>query len=450
MTNDFAANPYMAMLLQFDPSRVYGWEQEVMGLLQNITQRQSDSHGFYGLRAAGKTTFLRYLQHPKGAMIRYRQVLAPEYVAGKRRLLWVYISFHYLQDDSGIFLLMYEQLYESLAVTTFITALDLPAPDPYDAESNSYQTLLDAVKQLQLNHMTRVVFLMDDFDVALKGGDVSLEEEHQLRFLGRFASMVIMTEEPVANLNRDPSSPLLGLLQQHKLGLIEEPAARSLITEPAASCGLDLSAHEVDHLLDVGGRFPFLLTLTCETYYNLRTSFEDAAKAQGQLQDYLIVRSEIRQTFMLLWNRCTAHEEQPLLLQVAAGASEVNPRIAAPLRDRGLIYLKKGTYHLFSTTFRLFLQELSGQHAVSQPSGAVHLNTFVENLSPVDRAVFMYLTHHSNTVCEFQRIQEAVWTEGDGTKRALEAAIHRLRNGLPAGHTIKNVRGRGYKYIVMA
>ena len=63
MMNDFASNPYMAMLLQFDPSRVYGWEQEVMGLLQNITQRQSDSHGFYGLRAAGKTTFFNLLTH---------------------------------------------------------------------------------------------------------------------------------------------------------------------------------------------------------------------------------------------------------------------------------------------------------------------------------------------------------------------------------------------------
>ncbi|MEM6285391.1 MAG: helix-turn-helix domain-containing protein, partial [Chloroflexota bacterium] len=46
----------------------------------------------------------------------------------------------------------------------------------------------------------------------------------------------------------------------------------------------------------------------------------------------------------------------------------------------------------------------------------------------------------------FAELLKNVWEDGSGTKRALEAAVHRLRRTIPKDYRIKNVRGEGYKY----
>lgn len=78
---------------------------------------------------------------------------------------------------------------------------------------------------------------------------------------------------------------------------------------------------------------------------------------------------------------------------------------------------------------------------------SVNIKQLIQSLSPIDRNVFNYLVKNPNRVCTFDELLNAVWTDTDKSKRALEASIHRLRRHLTDGQEIQNIRGRGYKYI---
>lgn len=466
MTPHTLSNPYKTMLLTFQPNRVYGWEREIISILQVVTAADPTSYAIYGIRAIGKSTLLKYLKHPRGAMHHFADYVNPEYGAGGiRRVLWVYINFHRLEEDVNIFFVMYEHLYDELEVENLLNLLQLDEPNREWPKNIAARMLRQTAQRLDRHHGIRVVFLMDDFDIPLLAPQLDRNDDRLLRTISYEAALVIATDEPISEMMPDiaDDSPLLGILKPEPIGLISEPAARRLITEPLLPANVTYLPQEVDMLLQVAGRQPFLLTAACEVYFDMRTEFDDIAaqfstpqgqaEVRVQLLNRLMVQPHIKNVLSLMWSKHGRDHE--LLVRMANTPNGITGSPAARLATRALAYLdrERGTYRLFSQLFAHFVRQQASVTVPAMPTASspreekdVLVNQISASLSPIDRAVFEYLATKQNAVCTFDELIEAVWTDGDGTKRALEAAVHRLRRSVPPGYSIRNVRGKGYKY----
>lgn len=456
-------NPYKTMLLTFDPRRVYGWERAISNVLQVVTAAEPASYAIYGFRAIGKSTLLKYLKHPQGAVIHYEQYLHPDFARGGLwRLVWVYINFHELESDMHIFYVIYQAVYDELDMEDLLEDIAPPEPDPDLDENRTVRNLRKLLQKLDKFHQCRVVILMDDFDIPLMTKQVEKDEDRLLRTISYDASMVIATDDPISEivplLAQD--SPLLGILSPQAIGLIEEPAARRLIKEPAAAVGVTYREREVDLLLNVAGRQPYLLTTACEIYFDMRPSVLDIDtmlqtstllyQLREQLMNRLMVLPHVNTTLNLMWSKHEAQRE--LLVEMGRAEAEgvVESKDAQHLVLRGMAYqdANTGNYRIFSSLLADFVRRQASSHEQNGANGRQDsLMQVAGTLKPIDRAVFEYLVDRRGEVCTFAELIKAVWPENEGTKRALEAAVHRLRRDMPPGHEIHNERGRGYIYV---
>lgn len=470
-------NPYKSMLWSFNPERVYGWEHEIVSLLQVITAADTASFAIYGIRAIGKTTLLKYLRDERGALTHYQAYVGIEYREGKRRLLWIYINFHDLELDTHIFYLMYERLYDELEDSDLLEGISADSPDREESKSRMGRMLRRLIQQLDRKHQMRVVFLMDDFDVAVReDNQVDEHDDRLLRSISQVAVMIIATDDPISALDESykDDSPLLGILKPEPLGLMSEDAACRLIKEPAEGyCTYRDS--EIRMLLDVGGRQPFLLIAACEAYYDIRSRIVDANRAEftgnaeqmeqlkEQLINRLLAEAHVTNVLNTIWNRHSTYHD--IMMHMAkcqrepenCDPAQDNDERAAKLAPRAITFFDPNDqrYHLFSSLFVDYVQRQARLIAQAHtPSSAdnVHHNslTMIDGLPPIDRAVYEKLTQHEGTILTFDDLIRDVWDDGEGTKRALEAAVHRLRRSIPPTHQIKNIRGKGYKYLAPA
>jgi hypothetical protein len=463
MTDVPTINPYKPMLLTFAPNRVYGWEREIIGLLQVVTAAEPASYAIYGIRAIGKSTLLKYLKHPRGAVVRYESYIHPDFArGGLRRLVWVYINFHQFQADTHIFFVMYEALYDELDLQDLLGLFAIPEPDRRLPERKTTRALRKVLHTLDRDHGVRVVFLMDDFDVPMRVDRVGEDEDRLLRTISDEASLVLATDDPISQVLPSAmmkDSPLLGILSPQEIGLIQAEAARQLVTEPAADVGVQFYDGEVEMLVAVAGRQPYLLTVACEVYFDMRSGIEDAATVianddrrahvREQLMNRLLVLPHVNNALMLMWNKLDQHHVTLQQMAQAEPAGVPGSKEAHYLATRGVAYSDSmtGSYHIFSELFTEFIRKQAQTGITANDNRERLLMQIASNLSPVDRAVFDVLIGNEGQVCSFDELLDTVWQDGEGTKRALEAAVHRLRRDIPSGHQIKNVRGRGYKYL---
>ena len=450
------------MLLTYQPDNVYGWKQEIASILQVVTASEPTSHAIYGMRAIGKSTLLKFLKDPNGARVHYADYFGGQFArAGNSHLLWVYIDFHEFAQDDHIFYVMYENLYDELYAEDRLSQIRVDEPDR-DLDKNKTARLLRRLLQdLKRSLHIRVVFMLDDFDIPLLSEQIDPNDDRLLRTVSNEAALIIATDEPITEIDpkiRKEDSPLLGILRPEPIGLISEQAARDLIWEPAARAGVEFEEPEVNMLLKVGGRQPFLLIATCEVYFDMRPELieiEDAfaqpamvQQLQEQLVNRLLVLPHVNNVLNLMWAK-NAKYQDTLIEMSQMGCKGVNGTDAAALATRAMAFRDPQThnYHIFSELFADFVRKQANITKNAQQAPEASLMLIINGLPPIDRAVFEQLAQHRGEVCTFEDLLQAVWVEGDGTKRALEAAVHRLRRAVPRGHEIKNVRGKGYKYI---
>jgi hypothetical protein len=458
-------NPYTPMLLTFNPRRVYGWENEITSILQVITAPEPNSHAIYGLRAVGKTTLLKFLKDREGASRRYADFVNADYrPGGRRRLLFVYINFHNFGEHDDLFRALLNVLNEELENDAHNGDTLIPHLGDTASRQQIVNALRAALHSLEKDG-ARVVFLLDDFDEALQFIDD--DDDRLLRTLSDDAALIIATEDPISELRPDivESSPLLGILRPEALGLISDSAARQLIIEPAADAGVQFSPDEEDFLLTIAGRLPFMLTAACELYYDMRYEYpgiavmlrnsEEQEQIRAQFTTRLSGLPHVNNIMQLTWSRLSDDERRILysMAQRHTGDEQDNTTIrhvSARLANKALVYwdIKSGDYCIFSLLFADFVrrrfraQEGTRRQTSSQP--AVHVT---EHLSPIDHALLQYFLDHPGRVCTFEELLDAIWEDSDKSKRALEAAVHRLRRSLKSGETIKNIRGKGYKFV---
>lgn len=446
-------NPYTPMLLTYNPRFVYGRENVIISILQVITAQEPNGHAIYGLRSIGKTTLLKYLKDENGALRDYADYTHADYRrGGRKRLLFVYLNFHHFGEGDSIFYAMLEELREEIENDLLVEHTHIPLIDADMSRQQIFNILRAVLNQLQ-DHDVRVVFLLDDFDIPLETIDEN--DDRLLRSLSDSAALIIATEAPISELRPDigESSPLLGILRPEAIDLLTADAARRLIREPLQNTGITLTADEENLLLEVGGRQPFLLTTACELYFAMRQENMGMHTANQQvLKTQFIYRlaglPHVNSIVQRIWGRLD-DEERTILFQMAAenGGASLDAA-AARLANKSLAYWdsQRGHYRVFSDLFADFIRR-SYAGVKEQESSILAGKASIENLTPIDRALLDYFLAHPNRTCTFDELLDAVWEDNEKSKRALEAAVFRLRKSLGEGEQIKNIRGKGYKFV---
>ncbi len=454
-------NPFTPMLLTFNPDYFYGRGSEIISILQVITNPEPNGHALYGLRTIGKTTLLKFLKDKNGALLHYEDYMRDEFRhSGWRRLLFVYMSFHDFTEQDNLFFIILSQLEddidndEELADRVYINEFDEHSP-----RAALVKILRKALEDLDRFHI-RAVFLMDDFDNALRF--VESDDDHLLRNLCELAVLIIVTEDPISSLRPDigASSPLLGILRPESIGLLTDNDAKHLISDPLRKSGILFSAEEEDFLIDVAGRQPFLLTATCELYFNNYVQYPeihtwlDTPEGKNKLEKQLVIRLSSRPHIKDVLTRTWAaldETEQQTLHHMAAG-NKINyldecAHIAESLENKALAYwdMKHNTYKVFSRIFADFIR----RYYQTAEDGLTLINV-IHQLSPIDQALARYLYQRPNQICTFDELLDAIWSDSEKSKRALEAAVHRIRQHLSPHEEIKNIRGKGYTFVTKA
>jgi DNA-binding response OmpR family regulator len=96
--------------------------------------------------------------------------------------------------------------------------------------------------------------------------------------------------------------------------------------------------------------------------------------------------------------------------------------------------------------FRVFIHD-------QNPRGVhLHLEQIRAGLSARDGLLLDYLASRPGELVTFDELKAQVWQGEDPSKRAVEAAVHRVRLALAAVEVaqaaVQNERGRGYRFVV--
>lgn len=490
------ANPFTAMLTAFHWTLFFGRRPELRKLLAGITSASPTSFSVSGARTIGKTTLLNYLKDKHGAQEELDIYMAPEYRSrggqAERQLLFVYIDFHEkggqdVLDSLAAQLRIAEKSGEGSAEKQAVAPTrSHPGVGRDGSPSDTLAYLRDAIDQLN-DRNTRVVFLLDDFDTALK--ELNDETEKVLRSLQSLASFIVVTDEPIFEIREDlkDTSPFLGLLMHVNIELLANDAAQSLVTEPteelrrtqpqdAQPPSIVFKKEVADFLIEVAGRQPFLLAVACEALFDMCVAEPKVAehlqdnhpqkRLRRQLIRQLLYLPTVRITLEWFWN-ALKDAEPALVTQLAHGvqpdleSDAAEPAIAA-LTNKALIYLDlaKGEYHLFSELFAEFIKlqrQPPSLAPVRMPS--LDLESVRKALGSQDQRVFDYLRNNAGSVCSFEQIYEAGWHREDFDKESdkskLDAAIYRIRQaldraGVSGKDCIRNARGTGFRFVLPA
>lgn len=454
-------NPFTPMLLTYTPTRFYGRENEIISILQVITAPEPNGHAIYGIRTIGKTTLLKFLKDPEGAAQRYVSFVRAEYQpGGGRRLLFVYLNFHNFKPGDSVFVAMFEQLIDDMKDADLDDLMTMPTID----QDMTTQDIVDAMRTM-LNDLEemhiRVVFLLDDFDAPVMVIDAN--DDGLLRTLNDHAALIIVTEDPISELRPDivASSPLLGILRPEAISLIPEGVAHHLINDPIPDTDSQFSDGEIDFLVEIAGRQPFLLTAAAELYYDMRREtpnisqrVQKSAERQHLQTRFMLQISatpHVENVLQLTWKKLD-DDEKELLRAISEGQNfdllTRHNTLAVRLSNKALIYWnsRQDSYQICSLLFANFIRQ---KHTNNHRGGTRSSTQLADHLTPIDRALLQYFLDHSGQVCTFDELLDAVWEDSDKSKRALDAAVYRLRKSLSDDEQIKNVRGKGYKFVAV-
>ncbi|MFW5709159.1 MAG: winged helix-turn-helix domain-containing protein [Chloroflexota bacterium] len=451
-------NPYTTMLLTFDAARFQGRENEVISILKVISAPDPTGYALYGIRSIGKTTLLKFLMSKKGALERYRKELSPEFEpGGGKQFLFVYINFHHYQPGVDVLKMLALELQHTL-IERAIYEHTMEILDESVTRAEAMTVMRRALRNLH-GEGVRVVFLLDDFDEVMS--EISSEDDRLLRVIGDDAALILATDRAITEIRPEiaESSPLMGILRPQSIALLTETAARRLIAGPAAGGGLKFDEVDQDFLLHVAGRQPFFLITACEALFDTYTEYPEVRELIRQESDtfhsqFVGQVLGLPHTINLL-DRIWADledDEQRALYALAQGRSVTMPdQIRTRLALKALVQVdpRHGETRLFSETFRQYLLQRLARNARSRGKNGAEdrAQEIMVQLTPIDRALFGYLVDHKERVCTFDELLMAVWPEGERSKRALEAAVHRIRRVLEPGEQIRNIRGTGYQFM---
>ncbi len=449
-------NPYTQLLVSAVPEGFYGRGAVLSAILHGISAQTPRSFSISGAMTTGKTSLARYLCHPEGALRQHPGELeAFGGEPGGKQLIPLYLDC-YQKNGAEVQVELPARLRQEARLKALLPGA-APVTSTLEAAKEDLEHICLALEQ----GGARLVLVLDHFDHAYE--TFSYHDETFLRSLATRHALVLLTEKKLSSLFSDPErfSPLQNVLIKRPLGMLAEREALQFIQAPLDSAShvdrgaieTPFSSRESAFLLEAAGGHPYLLALACEHLYNLRQEYPnletllDNPEIKANILAQLSGLPAVQDTLRVIWTHLDDSARQALLLAVHNQPVTAPEEVLQELVQTGLLAyrLDEQRYRIFCELFRLFI-------AAQQPGEAqVRLAEMLPGLTPRDRQMLEYMTSRPGELVTFDELKLQVWGGEQTSKRALEAAVHRVRQALlSAGLSealVQNERGKGYRYI---
>lgn len=445
-----------------DPRKYYGSQDWVRQVLDRIGQTTPDSVELIGLPQMGKTTLLRFVASPKGALAeeRFRAMLSPPFDRDPHRIFFLLVEFKLLPPGKHPFVYLYERFREDYSKYRQRTLEQFQQQDwelpvfEAEGEIDPSTALRKLARYFQMLEGIRPVFLFDDFDYAFR--DIELEEANQLRHWTSWASFILTNTVPLSNANPTSGvSPFYTLMYSIPLNGLTRNEAETLVGDMALSTGRPMHPDDVRFILEQAGGHPGLIIRTVKAFWSERRRIclletDEPLSKEYRTHLTLLLRPEFYRFFNLYWTYLDVNEKEVLRKIIRRQKlSDGDRRFAGTLVNRGLVVHdgRENVHKPFSSLFTDYLSETLAPS--SEPAKL--------DLTGIEASLHQHLRHNPNQVCTFEQLLQEVWSHASSTpgekeqqRRRMQVAISRLRSKLKeagTGEDIINIRDVGYRYV---
>jgi hypothetical protein len=452
-------NPFLRLPLSVGADSYFGSRALVEFTLQGVSGTPPRSFDFIGLPGMGKSTLLRYLAEPSGALAAAKGALQPPFDANPSMIFPVLVEFRLLPTDSHPFIYLAERfcydyrVYRRRAGGAGARLRDFKEAEPPSTPEAATTAIEETLTSLGENGV-RTVFLLDDFHLAF--ARLSLAETTRLRPWRESAAFVLSTERRLNKVNANAAgSPFFQVLALVPFGGLSPKEAKRLLTEPAAEADWPFHPKDVEFTLRLAGGHPHLLITAGGALWDVRQGLGYTREKSGTISkehaEVLVghYKERFAPTFEMYFEHLDDREQEALRAMAAGEVLPLHQPALAFLMKLGLAVLTPASdagYHAFSPLFEEFIASLDVRH-VEVRNGVVR--------SGVEGRLLEYMAQRQGTVCTFEELARHIWGEKgeqdrDAAQRRVQVAISRLRKRLLESKTgdVRSVRGKGYKLVV--
>lgn len=457
-------------------NRFFGRERLLREIVQGVLAAQPASFSLVGSKLLGKTQILNHLASPQGPLLNPDTAdWRPPRFQDEGRIVVTQIDCDWQEAQEDLLGFVLQTLVRQLRHGERIE-LDWNA---VEAEAAVGRKLWRIARQL--NEMDyRLVVLFDNFDSVFEQQLISLESIDELRPLTLELAMVVATEQPLHDLDRElAASPLFNVMTQLFVGLVEQDAACSWLDTYAQEFAP--IANMRTELLEITGAHPYLLDRIDDILPEIRQMLPPGSTVDAA-DIFPLIRLRLaehgRLLFTTLWRRL---QTPPRRTQPQAVITLISRMMEGPLPMKSvarehfstLNWLINGAiisysshgYQLFSPLFAEFLATRITQSATavspqspapstastSAAAGDLQATGIYDRLTKTEAALLHYFAKHSNQIVSAEQLLTDVWKRPDASTRRVQEAIRRLRLQLESEEVavgvIENERGRGYRFV---
>ncbi len=452
-------------MMDADRNRFFGRDRMLFEITRGLLAPQPQSFSLVGPKLIGKSQFLHYLASEQGPLLgdafaRQR----PAAFEDGAQVIVVWVDCDWQDARADLIGWIYRQVQQQ--VRSAGVSLDWNAVDAESAASRRIWRVARALREQEV----RLVLLMDNFDRVFEEQWLRRDTVDELRPLTLEMALVVATEQPLHDLDRDlAASPLFNVMTQLFLGLLDPPAARAWVLSYASEFpGVESLA---DALGELTGMHPFLLRRLGDILLEVREMIVGGSTLSAAHLPLLRLRLAEHGRLVFETNfrrlqrppaRIRSESVDKLIRLLVAGSlpiASVQMEDSAALNwliNQAMVICcvrdQTSGYELFTPLFAEYLaRRLQSTPAAPPLRQAALPNELIDQFSKTEAALLRFFTTHPNEVISTEQLLAEVWKRPDASNRRVQEAIRRLRLQLdemqPSIGAIENDRGRGYRFV---
>lgn len=452
-----------------------GRERVVNEIVQGALAAQPQSFSLVGPKLVGKSQLIKYLADEEGPLLgEAGAALRPAAFRDGSRVIVTWVDCDWQDAQANLIGWIYARLQEQVR-----NEGNLPINwSRVEAQSSDSRRIWQLARDLK-EHDMRLVLLLDNFDRVFESRLISVDAMDELRPLTLEMSLLVATEQPLHDLDRElAASPLFNVMTQLFLGLLETRVARSWVLSYADE--FPVVSELTGELVRLTGMHPFLLRRLGEILVEVRQMLPPEAPAEMLLSLLRLRLAEHgRLLFETNWRRLQKLPARlsPAAMQVVMrrltrgglALADVAMEQASALNwliNQAMVTCcapgMQGGYHLFTPLFTEFLarrleqsEQSAGEDAAPidamRPAASSAAGVELEQFTKTEASLLRYFQNHQHQTVSTEQLLAEVWKRPEATNRRVQEAIRRLRLHLEAAEPqigmIENDRGRGYRFI---